>query len=88
MNATQQDNVFYAPVGGLAADGVVYQDTEKYENGNFVTADYALMQNGFTYEYATGSDLAGAMTVDVTVVKDFYQCAFMGTKPRMCSFLP
>lgn len=44
VNATQQDNVFYAPVGGLAADGVVYQDTEKYENGNFVTADYALMQ--------------------------------------------
>ena len=34
VNATQQDNVFYAPVGGLAADGVVYQDTEKYENGN------------------------------------------------------
>ena len=59
VNATQQDNVFYAPVDGLAADGVVYQDTEKYENGNFVTADYALMQNGFTYEYATGSDLAG-----------------------------
>lgn len=40
VNATQQDNVFYAPVDGLTADGVVYQDTEKYENGNFVTADY------------------------------------------------
>lgn len=47
------------------------------------------MQNGFTYEYATGSDLAGALTVDVTVVKDFYQVRFYGgTKPRMCSFLP
>ena len=82
VNATQQDNVFYAPVGGLAADGVVYQDTEKYENGNFVTADYALMQNGFTYEYATGSDLAGALTVDVTVVKDFYQVRFYGDETK------
>ena len=82
VNATQQDNVFYAPVGGLAADGVVYQDTEKYENGNFVTTDYALMQNGFTYEYATGSDLAGAMTVDVTVVKDFYQVRFYGDETK------
>ena len=82
VNATQQDNVFYAPVDGLAADGVVYQDTEKYENGNFVTADYALMQNGFTYEYATGSDLAGALTVDVTVVKDFYQVRFYGDETK------
>lgn len=82
VNATQQDNVFYAPVGGLTADGVVYQDTEKYENGNFVTADYALMQNGFTYEYVTGSDLAGAMTVDVTVVKDFYQVRFYGDETK------
>ena len=82
VNATQQDNVFYAPVGGLAADGVVYQDTEKYENGNFVTTNYALMQNGFTYEYATGSDLAGALTVDVTVVKDFYQVRFYGDETK------
>ena len=82
VNATQQDNVFYAPVDGLTADGVVYQDTEKYENGNFVTADYALMQNGFTYEYATGSDLAGALTVDVTVVKDFYQVRFYGDETK------
>lgn len=82
VNATQQDNVFYAPVDGLAADGVVYQDTEKYENGNFVTADYALMQKGFTYEYATGSDLAGALTVDVTVVKDFYQVRFYGDETK------
>lgn len=86
MNATQQDNVFYAPVDGLAADGVVYQDTEKYENGNFVTTDYALMQNGFTYEYATGSDLVSAMTVDVTVVKDFIRCALWGRNQECAPF--
>ena len=40
------------------------------------------MQNGFTYEYATGSDLAGAMTVDVTVVKDFYQVRFYGDETK------
>ena len=28
--------------------GMLFDVAEKYENGNFVTADYALMQNGFT----------------------------------------
>ncbi len=82
VNATQQDGVFYVPVDGLSADSVVYQDTEKYENGNFVTADYDLMQNGFSYEYATGSDLAGAITVNVTVMKDFYQVRFYGDETK------
>lgn len=81
-NATFAGNLFYVPVPDLDGQRLVYQATDKYEDGSFVTADYSLMQNGFAYEYATGSDVAGALEVSVAVKKNFYQVRFYGDETK------
>lgn len=73
--ATQADNVFYTAIS-LDGNRLKYQQTDSYENGSFVTTDYALMQNGFQYEYDTGNSQVDLLDVSVLPQKNFYLIQF------------
>lgn len=72
---TQQNNTFYAQVA-LDGNRLVYQETESYADGHFVTTNYDLIKNGFAYEYDTGNEETEAMDVTVICDKNFYVVRF------------
>lgn len=73
--AVQRDSTFYVPFA-LTSARVVATSMDLYENGEFSTADYSKLTDGFTYDYDTGNANVGAMDVSVATQKSFYMVRF------------